>query len=131
MNKTTIILSIIATLYSMSTIDGLLALKYRVDKEGFMGTVIPSKLLSNLINMWNIFKLLNSLLLIFGMVMITSGDHAKVKATTAAMLAIDPESMDSTQKSIMVAVGRICDGVFQLSTILFGVSVMVGLLVIK
>jgi hypothetical protein len=128
---TTIILSILSILYSMSTIDGLLALKYRVDKDGFMGTVIPSKTLSNVINVWNIFKLVNSLILIFTMVVVTSGDHAKVKATTAAMLAIDPESMDSTQKSIMEGVGKVCDGVIPLSTILFGVSVMVGLLVIK
>lgn len=130
MNKT-IILSIIAYMYAMSTIDGLLALKYRVDKEGFMGTVIPSKRLSNMLNVFNIFKLFNSLILIFGMVLVTSGDHAKVKAITATMLDIDPATMDPTQKKAMEAVGKICDGVFPLSAILFGVSVMVGIVIIK
>ena len=129
--KTTIILAIISAIYTMSTVDGLLALKYRVDKEGFMGTVIPSKTLSNVLNVFNIFKLLNSLILIFGSVLVTGGDHSRVKGITAAMLAIEPESMDSNQKKVMEVVGQLCDGVFQLSTILFGVSVMVGLLVIK
>lgn len=128
---TTIILTITSIIYSMSTVDGLLALKYGVDSEGFMGTVIPSKRLSNVLNLWNVFKLVNSLILIFIMVLVTSGDHAKVKATTATMLAINPESMDSTQKSIMDGVGKVCDGVFPLSVILFGVSVIVGIIVIK
>ena len=129
--KTTIILVIISAMYTMSTVDGLLALKYRVDKEGFMGTVIPSKTLSNVLNVFNIFKLLNSLILIFGSVLVTGGDHSRVKGITAAMLAIEPESMDSNQKKVMEVVGQLCDGVFPLSAILFGVSLVVGLLIIK
>ena len=129
--KTTIILAIISAIYTMSTVDGLLALKYRVDKEGFMGTVIPSKTLSNVLNVFNIFKLLNSLILIFGSVLVTGGDHSRVKGITAAMLAIEPESMDSNQKKVMEVVGQLCDGVFPLSAILFGVSLVVGLLIIK
>lgn len=129
--KTTIILAIISAMYTMSTVDGLLALKYRVDKEGFMGTVIPSKTLSNVLNVFNIFKLLNSLILIFGSVLVTGGDHSRVKGITAAMLAIEPESMDSNQKKVMEVVGQLCDGVFPLSAILFGVSLVVGLLIIK
>lgn len=129
--KTTIILLILSVMYTMSTVDGLLALKYRVDKEGFMGTVIPSKTLSNVLNVFNIFKLLNSLILIFGSVLVTGGDHSRVKGITAAMLAIEPESMDSNQKKVMEVVGQLCDGVFPLSAILFGVSLVVGLLIIK
>ena len=127
----TIILAILAAIYTMSTADGLLALKYKVGKDGFMGSVIPSTTISNVLNIFNIFKVLNCLVLIFGMIVVTGGDHSKVKTVTAALFRIDPESMDSSQRKLMDLVGSLCDGVFPLSTILFGVSVMVGIIIIK
>ena len=127
---------ILVAVYMIATTDSILGWASG-NPDGVMSTVIPSTNFPVIreigrvaIFVESLFKLINSLLLIFFFIVITCGDHSKVKTLTASMFNIDADNMSVTDTALINSVGKLCDGVFPLTGILFVVSLVIGIIVI-
>ena len=127
---------IVVAVYMIATTDSLLGWASG-NPDGVLSTVIP---LTNfpvireiervVILVESLFKGINALMLIFFFIVITCGDHSKVKILTATMFNIDADNMSIADTTLIDSVGKICDGVFPLTFILFAVSLVIGIIVI-
>ena len=131
-----IIYLIVVAVYMISTTDSLLGWASG-NPDGVLSTVIPltnfpviREILKATIFVESLFKGINAAMLIFFFIVITCGDHSKVKTLTASMFNIDAENMSITDTTLIDSVGKICDEVLPLTWILFVVSLVIGIIVI-